>query len=45
VRFDSTSDLRIKQQPTITREKSRKLKISLDKEIIIKFFTKKYYLQ
>ena len=28
VRLDSTSDLRIKQQPRITREKSRKLKIS-----------------
>ncbi len=28
VRLDSTSDFRIKQQPTITREKSRKLKIS-----------------
>ena len=29
VRFDSTSDLRIRQQPRITREKSRKLKISV----------------
>jgi len=29
VRFDSTSDFRIKQQPRITREKSRRLKISM----------------